>query len=133
MTRGTESTRDELFAGRPASLLLFRLVRAAIEPIGPWTMRATKTQMSFAAVRGFAGFSIPQKWTSSRADDGAALALVLDRRVEDARIEQAVEPRPGRWAHHVVIADTADVDAQVRAGLGEASAIGAADRTRGRA
>ncbi|MBP7403145.1 MAG: hypothetical protein KBA30_11065 [Clostridia bacterium] len=48
------------------------------------------------------------------------LSFGLRRRVEDARIVEACEPRPGRWTHHVLITGEADLESPVRGWLLEA-------------
>ncbi|MHB1318955.1 MAG: hypothetical protein ACYCYF_10095, partial [Anaerolineae bacterium] len=50
------------------------------------------------------------------------LTFGLRRRLDDLRIVEAVEPYPGRWTHHLIVARAEDVDAQVLAWLEEACA-----------
>ena len=38
----------------------------------------------------------------------------------DKRIAEAVQPRPGRWTHHIVIERSRDFDATVKRWLREA-------------
>lgn len=42
-----------------------------------------------------------------------ALTFGLGERLESPRIEQAVEPYPGRWTHHVLLHNAADLDAEL--------------------
>jgi len=48
------------------------------------------------------------------------LTFGLGRRIEHERITQVVEPYPGRWTHHVIIENEADLDQDVRGWLRDA-------------
>jgi hypothetical protein len=115
-TPGT-GTPEELFAGRPAALLLFSAVRAFIESLGPVEIRVTKTQVSFTARTGFAWVWLPQLWIRKQPEESIVLSFDLRRRIADPRVKQVVEPRPGRFMHHVVIRQEADLDDAVRGWL----------------
>lgn len=121
-------TLEKLFAGRPASLRLFHLVREFIETIGPVEMTVTKTQVSFGVRTKFAWVWLPQLWTHARAEDSITLTFDHGERVDDPRIVAAVEPRLGRWTHHVVITEPADLDDVVKGWLREAYDSGTIDR-----
>ena len=125
-------TLDHLFAGRPAAFELFRVVRAFIESLGPVVVDVMKTPVSFGVQTKFAWIWLPQQFTTKRPDQSITLTFDLDHRVEDERIAEAVEPRPGRWTHHVVIERPEDLDEHVKGWLAEAYELGALDRrTRG--
>lgn len=126
-------TIQELFAGRTEARALFEAVRRFIESLGPVKIEATKTQVSFGAATKFAWVWLPQLWTKMRPEGSVTLTFDADHRVQDRRIAQAVEPRPGRWTHHVVIEKAADLDATVKGWLREAHALGQVDRRRRRA
>ena len=127
-----DRTLDHLFAGRPAAFELFRMARAFIESLGPIVVDVMKTQVSFGAKTKFAWVWLPQQFTTKRPDQSITLTFDLDHRVEDERIAEAVEPKPGRWTHHVVIEDPGDLDDHVKAWLAEAYALGAVDRRKRR-
>jgi hypothetical protein len=63
---------------------------------------------------------LPQTWVKGRPAQSVTLAVSLGRRVDDPRIAEAVEARPGHWTHHIVITGEADLDAPVREWLREA-------------
>lgn len=48
------------------------------------------------------------------------LSFGLDRKIEDSRITEVVEPYPERWTHHVLISRLEDFDSTVKDWLGEA-------------
>jgi hypothetical protein len=53
-------TIGQLFTGRPAAFRLFGNVRKFIETLGPVTVEATKTQVSFGTTKKFAWVWLPQ-------------------------------------------------------------------------
>jgi hypothetical protein len=115
---------EGLFAGRPAALLQFHAVRHLIESLGPVTVEATKTQVSFGTARKFAWVWLPQIWIKAQPDSGITLSFARERRVVHEHIRQAVEPYPGWWTHHVVIRQESDLDEDVKAWLSEPYAFG---------
>ena len=130
MPLGTGSTIARLFAGRPTSLALFRVLRGAIDEIGPATMRATRTQVSFTTLRAFAWVWLPRMWTKKPADDSLTLTFGLGQQVADDRVAEATEVLPSLWTHRIVVDKTADVDAQVRGWLRETYTLSATARGR---
>ncbi len=123
-------TLERLFEGQPGSLKLFEAVRSYIESIGPVEIDVTKTQLSFGLKTKFAWVWLPQMWIKKRPFNTITLALDLDHKVKDQRIREAVEPRPGRWTHHILIDSEKDLDNKVKGWLREAYANGTIDRRR---
>jgi hypothetical protein len=113
-------TIEGFFADRPESFRLFEIVRTYIESLGPVTVEAMKSQISFGSKTKFAWVWLPQIWIKKRSEKGITLTFDVGRHIVDARIEEAVEPRPGRWTHHVIIEREADLDESVRGWLREA-------------
>jgi hypothetical protein len=125
-------TIEGLFAGRPGSLALFKAVRRFIETLGPVKVEATKTQVSFGAATKFAWVWLPQIWIKKRPETSITLTFDAGHRIDDPRIAAAVEPRPGRWTHHVVLEKASGLDAKVKCWLREAYESGKIDRRRRR-
>ena len=71
---------------------------------------------SFARVRRKA--ELPPCWL--------VVTVGLARRLDSPRIAVATEPYPGRWTHHVVISDPAEVDDELMGWVREAAAFAAA-------
>ena len=117
---------EPLFADHPVRLRLFRAIRAHVERLGPVVVRGSETQVSFRARRAFAWVWVPQRWTGNRLEGSVTLTFSLDRRLDDPRIIEAVEPRPGHWTHHVVVEDESDLDGAVESWLREAYALASA-------
>ena len=55
-----------------------------------------------------------------REENSITLTFDLKRRIDDARIEEVVEPGPGRFTHHVIIEKESDLDDHMQAWLREA-------------
>lgn len=113
-----EPTVDAFFAGRPASRALFDAVRACADAIGPFELRATKSQIALRRRVGFAAVWVPGDYV--RSDVPLVLTVGLRRRDASPRWKQVVEPRPGRFTHHLEVRGGADVDDDVRRWLAEA-------------
>jgi hypothetical protein len=118
-TPGTWSL-EQLFAGRPAALALFHAIRQYIGSLGPVTVEVMKTQVSFGAKTKFAWVWLPQRWITRHPDESVVLTFILQRRIDDRRIKQVVEPRHGVFTHHVVILRDTDLDNDVRDWIREA-------------
>ena len=109
-------TLDEFFAGHADSWQLFEVLRSAIEDLGPVEMRITKSEVAFCRKKAFAW-----AWTPGRYLHGkhALLVLTLGFRQRDAspRWKEIVEPKPGRFTHHLELHSTTDIDDEVRTWL----------------
>ncbi len=124
-TAPPERTVDTFFSGRPAARSLFDRVEALTEAVGVCTMRVTKSQIAFARRRGFAWVWTPDRYLGAHATAPLVLSVALARRDDSARWKQIVEPRPGRWMHHLEIHSVDDLDAEVASWIGEAWALAA--------
>jgi hypothetical protein len=113
-------TVDRLFADWPDAFTLFEPVRAFLARLDGVTMQVRKTQVSFGTARKFAWVWLPQRWIRQQPAASIVLTFALDHHIEDPRIKQAVEPRPGKWMHHSVIEDESDFDEVVQGWLVEA-------------
>ena len=108
--------------GDPGKIAIFEAYEGAVLSCGESTMRVTKTQISWGNPFLFAMLSHPRRAADRRA--GALLATFgLHRRLDSPRILQAVEPYPGRWTHHLLLARPEEVDGEVAAWLAEAWAF----------
>lgn len=115
-----EWTIEGLFSGRPEALKLFYVVKQYIESLGPVKIEAMKTQVSFGVKTKFAWVWLPQLWIGKRPENSITLTFCIGRHIIHDRIAESVEPRPGRWTHHVIIENEADFDENVREWLREA-------------
>jgi len=110
---------DEFFAGQEQSRQLFEALLQAVEAIGPFDLRVTKSQVAFRRRKAFAWAWRPGQYLRGRV---APLVLTLGLRRGDAspRWKEIVEPYPGRFTHHLGLYASQDIDEQVRRWLREA-------------
>ena len=112
---------EAFFAREPGTYPLYEAIAAAIlEDCPDVTIHVQKTQIAFTSRYHFAFVSLPFRRRQGRPDAYVILTFGLGHRLEDPRIIEAVEPHPGRWTHHVLIADEDEVDDQVRGWLAQA-------------
>jgi hypothetical protein len=115
-------TIGQLFTDRPGAFRLFGNIRKFIETLGPVTVEATKTQVSFGTPKKFAWVWLPQMYIKKRKENSITLTFAAGRHIIHDRIAEAVESRPGRWTHHVVIEKESDLDEDIKDWLREAFA-----------
>ncbi len=121
-------TIEGFFEGRPTVRARFDALRRYIESLGPVVIEPMKTQISFGARRKFAWVWLPQTWIKKRPDTSLTLTFDLEHKVDHPCIEEAVQPRPGRWTHHVIIEKESDLNDDVKGWLKEAYEIGTRPR-----
>ena len=109
-------TLDEFFTGHDDSRQIFDALHSAIEDFGPVETRVTKSQVAFRRRRAFAWAWMPGTYLRGQH---APLVLTLGLRYRDAspRWKEIVEPKPGRFTHHLELYSSADIDDEVRAWL----------------
>ena len=109
-------TLDEFFAGHADAWQLFEVLRSAIEDLGPVEMRITKSQVAFRRQKAFAWAWMPGAYLRGQH---APLVLTLSFRYRDSspRWKEIVEPKPGRFTHHLELYSPADIDDEVRGWL----------------
>jgi len=121
-------TIDDFFGDQSASLHLYRVVEAYLQSLGPVRIDVARTQVSFRANFMFAAVWLPQKSSPIRAKQGIGLSFSLTHPVSHPRIAPAVEVRPRRWTHHVLLEKAEDLDDDIKAWLRESYAFGSLDR-----
>lgn len=110
---------EVLFADSPLGLSALDRVATILDGIGPVQVRTTRSQVAFRHRRGFAWLWLPGRWLRHPGAE-VVLSIGLPRHDPSARWKQVVEPRPGRWMHHLELRDVEDLDAEVAGWLAEA-------------
>ena len=110
---------DQFFAGQDESREIFEALRGAVEAAGPAELRVSKSQVSFRRRKAFAWVWTPGRYLRGKT---APLVLTLSFPSRDAspRWKEIVEPRRGRFTHHLELYSVADVDDEVCGWLREA-------------
>ena len=113
-------TLDDFFAGQEEARRIFDALSAAVEAVGPSEVRVSKSQVAFWRQRAFAWAWAPGKYLRGRDLAPLVLTVALRRRDSSPRWKEIVEPRPGRFTHHLELRSAAEVDGEVSAWLREA-------------
>lgn len=91
------------FSKAPRALTLYEALETEILNRCPGaTVHVQKSQIAFDNGRRFAFASLRGK--------RLVVTFGLGRRLDSPRIAQEVEPYPGRWTHHVVVADDTELN-----------------------
>lgn len=116
----TNKEKEAFFDGKPEARALFMAVERKIRAIGPAIITVSKTQISFATRTQFAWVWLPLPTDGKRPLHSLVLSFVCGRRIMHDQIVETIQPHPGRWTHHVIIAEEADLTLAVDAWLREA-------------
>lgn len=116
----TNKEIEAFFAGKIEAKALFMAVDRKIRSIGPAIIKVSKTQISFATRTQFAWVWMPQPTDRKQPMHSLVLSFGCGRQIVHDQIVEAIEPYPGRWTHHVIIAEEADLTGAVDAWLREA-------------
>ncbi len=105
---------ETFFSGHEQSLQIFEALCRAVEGFPATSMAVTKSQIAFRRRKPFAWAWIPAQYLRGRL---APLVLTISLRHRDRspRWKEVVEPRPGRFTHHMELFSPEDVDAEVLA------------------
>lgn len=88
-----------------------------------------KSQITLKNRRVFGAVSfLPARKAKDRPNPYITITLGLNRREPSPRIDQAVEPYPGRWTHHLVIGSTEEIDDELMSWTREAYDFAASKR-----
>ena len=104
----------------PESRALFELVRPMAEALGDVEMRVTKSQVAFWRGHPFAWTWVPVQYPAREGFASLVLTVGLRRRDDSPRWKQVVEPRPGRFVHHLELFSAEQLDDEVAGWLREA-------------
>ena len=86
-----------------------------------------KSQITLKNRRVFGAVSfLKARKAKARPDPYITVTLGLNRREPSPRIDQASEPYPGRWTHHLVIGSAEEIDDELMAWVREAYDFAAA-------
>ena len=102
---------EELFAGHPESLEVYRAVRRVVEELGGARERVTRSQVAWSRRRGFAYAWRPGQYVRNAVP--LVLSVALPHELPHPRVKEVAHPSPGTWMHHVELAGPGDVDEEV--------------------
>ena len=109
------------FDGKPLELALYHELFRRMEPEFPEaSVKVQKSQISFYGRHLFAAASLPVRRKKTWPEHCVVVTIGLPYQLESARVAVAVEPYPGRWTHHVLISEEAQIDGELLGWLKEA-------------
>ena len=113
----------------PALPLYEAFEALVLEAVPGAEVKVQKTQITFSNRHGFAFVSfLPARRAKDRPDPYITVTLGLHRRLDSPRVDQASEPYPGRWTHHLVIGSVEEIDGELMVWVREAYDFAASKR-----
>ena len=116
-------TSDVLFFfdGKPLELALYETLFRHLESEFPEaSVRVQKSQISFYGRHLFGAASLPVRRKKSWPEHCIVVTLGLSHRLDSPRVAVATEPYPGRWTHHILLSDEAQIDGELMGWLRDA-------------
>jgi hypothetical protein len=112
-------TVDDFFEGHDLSRAIYDAVLREVKALGPLELRVSKSQVAFRRRRDFAWVWMPEMYLRRKAAP-LVLSLAFRQRDRSPRWKEVVEPKPGRFMHHLELYSPADIDEEVTAWLRDA-------------
>lgn len=118
------------FNEKPAAIPLYEAFEARLlSELEEVKIVPQKSQITLKNRRVFGAVSfLPARKAKDRPDPYITITLGLNRREGSPRVDQASEPYPGRWTHHLVIGSAEEIDEELMAWVREAYDFAAAKR-----
>ena len=117
------------FDGHPTELALYEaLFRRMEEAFPAGRVKVQKTQISFYGRHLFAMVSLPVRRRKDWPKTCLVVTVGLGYRLDSPRVAAASEPYPGRWTHHILVAEEDQIDGELMGWLQEAWDFGARKR-----
>ena len=117
------------FDGKPPELELYEVLFARMEAAFPQaSVKVQKSQISFYERRLFAAVSLPLRRKKCWPEHCLVVTVGLNRRLDSPRVAVAVEPYPGRWTHHILLATAEEIDGELMGWLEEARSFAVSKR-----
>ena len=109
------------FEGKPRELELYEALFAQMEQAFPEvSVKVQKSQISFYHKHLFAAASLPLRRRKNWPEECLVVTIGLARPLDSPRAAVKVEPYPGRWTNHVLLARKEEIDQQLLGWLREA-------------
>ena len=117
------------FDGKPLELALYEALFRCLETEFPnASVKVQKSQISFYGRHLFGAASLPVRRKKNWPEHCIVVTIGLSRQLGSPRVAVAVEPYPGRWTHHALISEKAQIDDELIGWLREAWAFAESKR-----
>ena len=102
------------FDGKPLELALYEALFRHLEmEFSEASVRVQKSQISFYGRHLFSAASLPVRRKKSWPEHCIVLTIGLSHQLDSPRVAVATEPYPGRWTHHILLSDEAQIDGEL--------------------
>lgn len=118
----TDPRISRFFQRMPGAEALFYALLKACSAAGDASFVVQKSDIALGMPRHYAYAWLPIREIKGRPPVYIVLTLRLRRRLDSPRFVEIVEPYPGRYAHHLILSDPAQLDAELLGWLREARA-----------
>lgn len=109
------------FDGKPLELALYEALFRHLEmEFSEVSVRVQESQISFYGRHLFSAASLPVRRKKSWPEHCIVLTIGLSHQLDSPRVAVAIEPYPGRWTHHILLSDEAQIDGELLGWLREA-------------
>lgn len=109
------------FSGKPLEMELYNtLFRRMEEIFSDASVKVQKSQISFYGRHLFSAVSLPLRRKKNWPEHCIVVTIGLSHPLESPRTAVSMEPYPGRWTHHVLISEAAQIDEELLEWLKEA-------------
>ena len=109
------------FEGKLQERELYEALFARMEQVFPdASVKVQKSQISFYHKHLFAAVSLPLRRRKDWPERCIVVTIGLARPLESTRAAVKVEPYPGRWTNHVLLAQKEEIDEELLGWLREA-------------
>ena len=109
------------FDGKPLELALYEALFRHLEmEFSEASVRVQESQISFYGRHLFSAASLPVRRKKSWPEHCIVLTIGLSHQLDSPRVAVAIEPYPGRWTHHILLSDEAQIDGELLGWLREA-------------
>lgn len=109
------------FEGKLQERELYEALFARMEQVFPdASVKVQKSQISFYHKHLFAAVSLPLRRRKDWPERCIVVTIGLARPLESPRAAVKVEPYPGRWTNHVLLAQKEEIDEELLGWLREA-------------
>jgi hypothetical protein len=100
------------FGEHELSLQIFLTIQGAVESAGPAVITVSKSQISFRRHKSFAWVWRPGQYLKGKTAP-LVITFSFPYRHSSPRWKQIVEPKPGRFTHHLELFSIEDVNDEV--------------------
>lgn len=116
-----DQAAEEFFKDSPqAAPLYFALERAIRAAYPEIIVTVQKSQISFGAPRPFCWVWLPiRKGIKGRPPYYLIVSFGLDAEIRHERVIETVRPYPGRFTHHTIISEPAQIDPELMGWIGQ--------------